>query len=57
MNNKYKDFEKKKLTTMVLEIDITKCEKSFRELMKLISSLEQQELSDNDLEVKDIYWK
>lgn len=57
MNKKYKDFENKKLTTMVLEIDITKCEKSFREIMKLISSLEQQELSDNDLEVKDIYWK
>lgn len=57
MNKKYKDFESKKLTTMVLEIDITKCEKSFREIMKLISSLEQQELSDNDLEIKDIYWK
>lgn len=57
MKEKYKDFENKKLTTMVLEIDITKCEKSFREIMKLISSLEQQELSDNDLEVKDIYWK
>lgn len=57
MNNKYKEFENKNLTTMVVEIDITKCEKSFREIMKLISALEQQELSDNDLEVKDIYFK
>ena len=57
MENKYKEFEKKKLTTMVIEIDITKCEKSFREIMKMISALEQQELSDNDLEIKDIYWK
>ena len=57
MNKKYKDFEKKHLTTMVVEIDITKCEKNFREIMKLISALEQQELSDNDLEVKDIYFK
>jgi len=57
MNKKYKDFEKKHLTTMVVEIDITKCEKNFREIMKLISVLEQQELSDNDLEVKDIYFK
>lgn len=57
MNNKYKKFENKNLTTMVVEIDITKCEKSFREIMKLISALEQQELSDNDLEVKDIYFK
>lgn len=57
MNKKYKDFEKKYLTTMVVEIDITKCKKNFREIMKLISVLEQQELSDNDLEVKDIYFK
>lgn len=49
--------ENKHLTTMVLEIDITKCEKSFSEIMKLISSLEQQELSNNDLTIKDIYWK
>ena len=46
-----------KLTTMVLEIDITKCGKSIKEIMKLISSLEQQELSDNDLKVKNIYFK
>lgn len=46
-----------KLTTMILEIDITKCEKSIKEIMKLISALEQQELSDNDLKVKDIYFK
>lgn len=57
MDKKYKDFEKKHLTTMVLEIDITKCEKSFREIMKLISELEKQKLVNNDLEIKDIYWK
>ena len=57
MEKKYNNFKQKTLTTMVLEIDITKCEKSFNEIMKLISSLEQQELSDNDLEVKDIYFK
>ena len=57
MKDKYKDFENKKLETMVIEIDITKCEKSFREILKMISALEQQELSDNDLEVKDIYFK
>ena len=57
MDKKYKEFEKKKLNTMIIEIDISKCEKSFREIMKLISALEQQELSDNDLEVKDIYFK
>lgn len=57
MNNKYKKFLNKKLTTMILEIDITKCEKSFEEILKLISALENQELSENDLEVKDIYFK
>ena len=57
MNKKYKEFENKNLTTMVLEIDITKCVKSFREIMKLISALENQELSKNNLEVKDIYFK
>lgn len=57
MEEKYNNFKQKTLTTMVLEIDITKCEKSFNDIMKLISSLEQQELSDNDLEIKDIYFK
>ena len=52
-----KKLENKKLTTMVLEIDITKCNKSIREIMKLIQALEGQELTDNDLEVKDIYFK
>lgn len=55
--NKYKIFENKNLETMVIEIDITKCEKSFKEIMNLIQALENQELSDNDLEVKDIYFK
>ena len=56
MEDKYKVFDKK-LTTMVLEIDITKCEKSFKEIMNLIQALENQELSNNDLEIKDIYFK
>lgn len=57
MNNKYKKFEKKHLDTMIIELDISKCEKSFREIMKLISVLEKQKLNTNDLEVKDIYFK
>ena len=57
MKDKYKIFETKKLETMVIEIDITKTNMNFRELLKMISALEQQELSDNDLEVKDIYFK
>ena len=57
MEEKYKKFERKHLTTMVLEIDITKCQKSLRDIIKMISALEQKELSDNDLEVKDIYFK
>ena len=56
MEEKYKVFDKK-LTTMVLEIDITKCEKSFKEILKLIQALEKQELSGNDLEIKDVYFK
>ena len=52
--NKY---ENRKLTTMVVEIDITKCDKNFRQLLDLIQQLENVELSDNDLEVKDIYFK
>ena len=54
---KYKIFENKHLTTMILEIDITKCEKTFKQLLNLIQKLENVELSDNDLEIKDIYFK
>lgn len=57
MKEKYKIFENKKLETMVVEIDITKTDLSFKKLFQLISSLEQCELSDNNLEVKDIYFK
>lgn len=57
MKEKYKIFENKYLTTMVLEIDITKCEKTFKQLLSLIQQLENVELSDNDLEIKDIYFK
>lgn len=52
-----KKYLDRKLETMVIEIDITKCEKSFKEIMNLIQALENQELADNDLEVKDIYFK
>lgn len=45
------------LKTMVIEIDITKCEKSFKKIMDLIQELENQELADNNLEIKDIYFK
>lgn len=55
--DKYKIFENKKLDTMIVELDITKTNLNFRELLKLISSLEQVELSENNLEVKDIYFK
>lgn len=55
--DKYKIFENKKLDTMIVELDITKTNLSFGELLKLISSLEQVELSENNLEVKDIYFK
>lgn len=57
MENKYKVFENKKLETMVVEIDITKCDKSFRQILNMIQQLENAELSDNSLEVKDIYFK
>lgn len=57
MENKYKVFENKKLETMVVEIDITKCNKSFRQILDMIQQLENAELSDNNLEVKDIYFK
>ena len=57
MKEKYKIFENKKLETMVVEIDITKTDLSFKKLLQLVSALEQAELSDNDLEVKDIYFK
>lgn len=57
IEEKYKIFENKYLTTMVLEIDITKCEKTFKQLLNLIQKLENVELSDNDLEIKDIYFK
>lgn len=57
MKNKYKIFENKKLETMVIEIDITKTDKNFKQLLDMIQQLENAELSDNNLEVKDIYFK
>lgn len=55
--NKYENFINKPLSTMVIEIDLTKTEKNFGELLDLIQQLECAELSDNNLEVKDIYFK
>lgn len=57
MKEKYKIFENGKITTMIIEIDITKTDKNFKQLLDLIQQLECVELSDNDLEVKDIYFK
>lgn len=57
MEKKYENFVNKSLSTMVVEIDLTKCEKSFRQILDLIQQLECAELNDNDLEVKDVYFK
>ena len=57
MKEKYKIFENKKLDTMVIEIDITKTEKNFRQLLKLIQQFEEEKLEENELKVKDIYFK
>lgn len=54
---KVEKFLNRNLTTMTIEINITKCEKSFSEIMKLISKIEQKDLINNSLEVKDIYFK
>ena len=57
MKNKYKIFDKKTLDTMIIELDITKCERSFKEILLLIQKIEEKELNKKDLEVKDIYFK
>ena len=57
MKNKFKIFENKKLDTMIIEIDITKCENNFREILKFIEQLEEKELIKKDLEIKDLYFK
>lgn len=49
--------KKKYLDTMVIEIDITKCEKNFKKVLKLIQQLEEEKLIKNDLKIKDIYFK
>ncbi len=57
---KKKDIKKmlvKKLSTLVIEIDITKTEKNTNEIIDIIQQLESCELADNDLEIKDIYFK
>lgn len=57
MEEKYKIFQNKKLETMVVEIDITKTEDTFRELLYLIQKIEEEKLIKEKLEVKDIYFK
>jgi len=57
MKEKYKIFEKGTLKNMVIEIDITKTEQNFKELLNLIQKLEEKELLKDNLEVKDIYFK
>ena len=57
LNEKYEIFENMKLKTMVIEIDITKTNLNFRRLLSLIQQLENCELGDYDLEVKDVYFK
>lgn len=57
MKEKYKIFQNKKLETMVVEIDITKTEDTFRELLYLIQEIEEEELLKEKLEVKEIYFK
>lgn len=55
--NKLEKMLDKKLSTLVLEIDVSKTDLSVRKILNIISQLEQQELSDNDLEIKDLYFK
>lgn len=57
LKNKYKIFGNKHLNTMTIEIDITKSEQSFKQILLLIQKLEEKELLKNDLEIKDIYFK
>lgn len=45
------------LSTMIIEIDISKTKKSSRQVLDLIQQLENAEFSDYDLEIKDIYFK
>lgn len=47
----------KNLTTLIIELDITKCKKSMRQVIDLIQQLENGELTDNDLSIKDLYFK
>ena len=42
---------------MIIEIDITKCEKTFRQIMNLFQKLEKEQLKNKNLEIKDIYFK
>lgn len=57
MKEKYKIFQNKKLETLVVEIDITKTENTFKEILELINDIEDKDLLKDKLEVKDIYFK
>ena len=48
---------KSKLETMIIEIDITKCNKTMEEIFKKINELEKEDLSKINLDVKDVYFK
>ena len=56
-NNNLKKKLDKKLTTLILEIDITKSEKSITNIIEMLQQLENGELADNDLTIKDLYFK
>ena len=57
MNAKINNFLNRKLKTMVIEIDITKTDKSFKDLLITLLNIEDIKLSEDNLEIKDIYFK
>ena len=57
MNAKINKFLNRKLKTMVIEIDITKTNKSFKDLLITLLNIEDIKLSEDNLEIKDIYFK
>lgn len=57
MNTKINNLLNRKLKTMVIEIDITKTDKSFKDLLITLLDIEDIKLSEDNLEIKDIYFK
>lgn len=47
----------KKLTTLIVEIDITKTNKTMQQIVDMFQQLENGELTNNDLTIKDLYFK